>query len=68
MTNREWLSKMGDEDFVNWIYAERTRAYDFDERKAEVIAPNYSPSLSEIIAGWTDARLRLLGWLKEERE
>ena len=67
MTNKEWLATLSEEDFANWVYAERTRQYDFKNNKVIVYAPNYSPCLEEVVMGWNDYHERLVMWLKENR-
>lgn len=68
MTNREWLNNMTDEDFVNWLYADRTRVFNVEKGDYVVLAPNYSPCLHEVTMGWTSGEMILKQWLKEERK
>ena len=67
MTNREWLATLSEENLANWIYAEQTRVFDPVSLQEKVIAPDYSPSLYEVVLGWSSAYYRLVAWLKEER-
>ena len=67
MTNREWLATLTDEDFVNWLYAEKSIFY--DHRTLKVIEQAvYYPTLTEITMGWSSYSGRMLQWLNEERK
>jgi hypothetical protein len=66
MTNREWLATLSDEDFVNWIYAEKSIFHDPKTFKV-VEQAVYYPTKTEITMGWTSYSDRMLQWLGEER-
>lgn len=67
MTNKEWLATLSEEDFANWIYAERTAIFDPNKMELIIHSPEYSPCLNEVVMAWNDSRSRLIDWLKEER-
>lgn len=67
MTNREWLATLSNEDFVNWIYAEKSIFY--DHRALKVVEKAvYYPTLTEVTMGWNHYSGRMLQWLNEERK
>lgn len=71
MTNREWLSTLTDEEFVEWVMGDYMSAYFYTEdNQIEWFRPpqSYSPTVVEIVSRTTNAKIRLKEWLNEERK
>ena len=71
MTNREWLSTLTDEEFVEWALGDYVSVYLYSENnQIEWFRPpqSYSPTLMEIVSNTTSAKIKLKEWLKEERK
>lgn len=70
MTNREWLSTLTDEEFVMWMSVSVSESYtiDNDGNRYYLTPPMpWTPTAKEVVRDSTNAVLRMIKWLSEER-